>query len=115
MYVGKSRPGNRPPAHNPIDTAGLKWPPDTGPSAYARVSTVSPNASDTPAKPMPRFGNAAASTALPQPPRTSQNVPRNSQTSFANINALRYETRSVTNAHFAAQPQPNGPTSYTML
>jgi len=28
-------------------------------------------------------GNAAASTALPHPPSTSQNVPRNSLTSFA--------------------------------
>src|SRR6185436_14872784 len=42
------------------------------------VSTVSPKASATPWKPMPRDGNAAASTALPQPPSTSQNVPRNS-------------------------------------
>src|SRR4051812_34680337 len=48
------------------------------PSAYAPVSTVKPNASETPTKPMPRFGNAAARTALPQPPRTSHNVPMNS-------------------------------------
>src|SRR6185369_13587840 len=46
--------------------------------ARAMVSTVSPNASDTPSKPIPTFGNAAANTALPHPPRTSQNVPINS-------------------------------------
>src|SRR5690348_9783449 len=42
------------------------------------VSTVKPKASATPTKPMPRLGKAAASTALPQPPSTSQNVPMNS-------------------------------------
>src|SRR5262249_4793611 len=45
------------------------------PMAYAIVSTVRPNARDTPSRPMPTFGNAAASTALPQPPKTSQKVP----------------------------------------
>ena len=39
------------------------------------VSTVNPNANDTPSRPIPTFGNAAASTALPHPPNTSQNVP----------------------------------------
>src|SRR6516225_3280246 len=42
------------------------------------VSTVRPNASETPSKPIPTCGNAADSTALPQPPRTSQNVPNDS-------------------------------------
>src|SRR5258706_9568230 len=42
------------------------------------LSTVRPNARDTPSSPMPTPGNAAASTALPQPPRTSQKVPTNS-------------------------------------
>src|SRR3546814_1404146 len=37
-----------------------------------------PKARATPAKPMPRAGYAAASTAAPQPPSTSQNVPRHS-------------------------------------
>ena len=50
---------------NPAVTAGL----------VAMESTVSPKASETPAKPMPRSGYAAASTALPQPPSTSQKVP----------------------------------------
>src|SRR5688500_9613085 len=36
------------------------------PTAYTMVSTVRPNASATPAKPMPKSGNAAASTALPR-------------------------------------------------
>ena len=46
--------------------------------AYAMVSTVSPKASATPSRPMPTCGNAAESTALPQPPKTSQKVPKNS-------------------------------------
>ena len=33
---------------------------------------------------MPTSGKAAARTALPQPPRTSQNVPINSAESFEN-------------------------------
>ncbi|MNE51701.1 hypothetical protein D3C76_1048980 [compost metagenome] len=46
--------------------------------AKAMVSTVRPNAKDTPSKPIPTSGKAAANTALPQPPNTSQNVPTNS-------------------------------------
>ncbi len=46
--------------------------------AKAMVSTVRPKASETPARPMPTSGNAAASTALPQPPNTSQKVPEHS-------------------------------------
>src|SRR5215510_9727291 len=49
--------------------------------AYAIVSTVSPNANDTPRKPIPTVGNPAARTALPHPPRTSHNVPMNSAVS----------------------------------
>lgn len=41
------------------------------------VSTVRPKARLTPSSPIPTSGNAAAITALPQPPRTSQNVPKN--------------------------------------
>src|SRR5579883_3521215 len=85
-------PGKRPPAHNPTETAGLKCPPEMGPSAYTPVSTVSPNASATPTKPMPSCGKAAASTALPQPPRTSQNVPRNSAAIFEYMSALPLNT-----------------------
>src|SRR5690606_41588689 len=55
------------------------------PMAKAMVSTVRPNASETPSNPIPTSGNAAARTALPQPPRTNQNVPINSATKrFAN-------------------------------
>ena len=46
--------------------------------AYAIVRTVRPKAKETPAKPIPSSGNAAASTALPHPPNTNQNVPTNS-------------------------------------
>src|SRR4051812_32105761 len=82
--------GKRPPAHSPTVTAGLKCPPEIGPSAYAPVSTVNPNASDTPANPIPSCGNAAARTALPHPPSTSQNVPRNSAVSFENMKSSQF-------------------------
>jgi hypothetical protein len=59
-------------------TAGLKCPPEICPTAYAVVRTDSPKAKDTPKNPIPRLGNAAASTAAPQPPKVSQNVPKNS-------------------------------------
>src|SRR5215475_13804440 len=42
------------------------------------VNTVKPKAKATPKSPMPTLGKAAASTALPQPPRTSHMVPKNS-------------------------------------
>src|SRR5690242_12967416 len=42
------------------------------------VSTVRPKAKETPRRPMPTPGKAAARTALPQPPKTSQNVPKTS-------------------------------------
>src|SRR5882757_893320 len=50
--------------------------------ANAIVSTVRPKASDTPTKPMPSSGKAAANTADPHPPNTSQAVPMNSATSL---------------------------------
>src|SRR6185503_16118301 len=65
-----------------------KCPPDIGPNAYAPVSTVRPNASDTPARPMPTLGNVAARMALPHPPNTSQKVPRNSAASCGYMTAL---------------------------
>src|ERR1700730_15827003 len=80
MYGIRSFAGNRPPQQRPTDTAGLRWQPETWPIAYAMVKTVRPNASETPTNPMPSVGNAAANTALPQPPRTSQRVPMNSAT-----------------------------------
>ena len=56
MYGRNSLAGNRFPAHRPNDTAGLRWPPEICPMAYAIVRTVNPNASETPAKPIPRAG-----------------------------------------------------------
>src|SRR5579863_10310331 len=50
--------------------------------AKAMVTTVSPKARATPSRPIPTWGKAAASTALPQPPSTSQKVPMNSAASF---------------------------------
>src|SRR5208282_2274315 len=48
------------------------------PIANAMVSTVRPKAKATPSNPMPTLGKAAARTALPHPPSTNQNVPKNS-------------------------------------
>src|SRR4029078_9544622 len=70
--------------------AGLKCAPDRPPSAYAIVRTVRPNASATPAKPIPRPGKAAASTALPHPPSTSQKVP-----TISTIDRLPRELQSL--------------------
>src|SRR5579863_487840 len=77
-YAGNSDIGNRLLTTNPTDTAGFRWHPEMWPIANAMVRTVRPNARATPAKPIPRPGKAAASTALPHPPKTSQKVPINS-------------------------------------
>src|SRR5579863_8345179 len=77
-YAGNSEIGNRLLTTNPTDTAGFKWHPEMWPIANAMVRTVRPNARATPAKPIPSPGKAAASTALPHPPKTSQKVPMNS-------------------------------------
>src|SRR6188768_4053845 len=74
-----------------METAGLRWQPEMCPMANAIVRTVRPNASDTPSSPIPTSGKAAASTALPQPPRTSQKVPMNSAESFASMAHLNVE------------------------
>src|SRR5579862_4399032 len=81
-YAGNSETGKRLPTTKPTETAGLRWQPEIWPMAKAMVSTVSPKARATPAKPIPRPGKAAASTALPQPPKTSQDVPMNSAKSL---------------------------------
>jgi len=52
--------------------------PEIWPTAYAMVSTVKPKARDTPRNPIPRVGNPAARTALPQPANVNQKVPKNS-------------------------------------
>ena len=53
------------------------------------VSTVNPKAKLTPSKPMPTAGNAAARTALPHPPKTSQKVPMNSAVSLRDRGIMR--------------------------
>jgi hypothetical protein len=45
------------------------------PTEYAIVTTVNPNASETPRSPIPTSGNPDAITAEPQPANVSQNVP----------------------------------------
>src|ERR1700679_377069 len=50
--------------------------------AKAMVTTVRPNANETPSRPIPTWGTAAARTALPHPPSTNQKVPINSAASF---------------------------------
>src|SRR5215467_1904142 len=67
------------------------------------VSTVRPKASDTPTKPMPSWGKAAASTAAPQPPRTSHAVPMNSATS---LRVMSWSSRS--SAAFYNRAGPRG-------
>jgi len=54
----------------------FKWQPEMCPMAKAIVSTVNPKASETPQQTNAHVGKCRASTALPQPPRTSQNVPK---------------------------------------
>src|SRR5450830_701868 len=57
------------------------------------VSTVSPNARDTPRKPMPSAGNAAARMALPHPPNVNQKVPANSAVKrFCTIDSIAFQT-----------------------
>ena len=99
MYFGISAMGNRPLAARPAVTAGFRWQPEMWPIAVAIESTVRPKASDTPRKPMPRSGYAAAKTALPQPPRTSQNVP------IASANSLPIECFSAKNDRDRPQPE----------
>ena len=50
----------RRPSHSPTVTAGLKWPPEMCPNAYATVSTARPNASATPSKADPDVVEAGA-------------------------------------------------------
>src|SRR6185312_7252579 len=74
------------------------------------VSTVSPKASATPRKPMPSAGTAAASTALPQPPSTSQSVPISSAASrLPNAMSPSRSLRSPTaNGEAEADAKPAG-------
>src|SRR5580765_7986674 len=78
MYGTRSAVGKRLPAHKPKETAGFRWQPEMWPTAYAMVRTVKPKARETPWRPMPTLGKAAAKTALPHPPNTNHKVPINS-------------------------------------
>src|SRR5690349_2623242 len=79
---------NRRAAHRPIVTAGLKCAPETCPTAYAIVTTDRPKARETPSNPTPSWDDGAVrlgdekkdapKIAVPQPPSTSQKVPRSS-------------------------------------
>jgi hypothetical protein len=54
------------------------WHPEIVPIVNAIVSNVRPNANATPRRPTPTLGKPAEITAVPHPPKTSQNVPINS-------------------------------------
>src|SRR6202044_622666 len=79
-----SEAGKRLPTTRPTETAGLRWQPETWPMAKAMVRTVRPKAKATPRNPTLKMtpgvfdGKPAARTAVPQPPKTSQKVPKNS-------------------------------------
>jgi hypothetical protein len=64
-------------------------------------------------QPGARAGNAAANTALPQPPNTSQNVPRNSAQSFPAMRHLRYRTGRGEDGAFSARLPTLEPDSST--
>src|SRR5450755_1428239 len=74
------------------------------------VSTVNPKANETPSKPIPTFGNAAASTALPHPPNTSQNVPMDSARALFGKLIMIFSSFNGT-AHRRAEPELHLPSS----
>ncbi|MEL2239902.1 hypothetical protein PAS25_02690 [Leclercia adecarboxylata] len=67
------------------------------------VKTVNPKASETPTKPIPSSGNPAASTALPHPPNTNQNVPKHSAANFLNITTSKKNERNPAPLLFIAK------------
>jgi len=54
----------------------LRWQPEIYPMAKAMGGAANPRASGTVCRPVPTTGNAAASAALPQTPRSSTNPPQ---------------------------------------
>src|SRR5947199_10342171 len=64
----------RPPTTSPHVTAGLKWPPEIGPTAKAIARTDRPTAKATATRP----ADGAENSAAPQTAVTSVNVPTNS-------------------------------------
>src|SRR5581483_653145 len=73
-----SAAGSRPAANNPQVTAGLKCPPEIGPTAYAIASTIAPMANATVISP----ADGAENSAAPQTELTSANVPMTSAAYF---------------------------------
>src|ERR1700710_877164 len=106
MYISTSRQANRPAAARPRVTAGLKWPPEIGPKAYAPIITVRPRAMATPKKPTPSGfpaplpGKTAEKVAVPTRPKTRRKVPTVSAISRARVDgsagagASGYEIRA---------------------
>ena len=94
MYPGVSFHEIRPLAAAPRVTAGLKWPPEMWPTAYAITTTVSPKARATPSQPTPTSELVVARTAVPQPPKTRTKVPRNSAVSFLLVLGVVAKTSS---------------------
>src|SRR3954466_9100178 len=68
------------------------------------VTTLSPNANDTPTRPIPTCGKPAAITALPQPAKVSQNVPMASAAYF--FVSIRLLPRFVVARSFKTREQP---------
>src|SRR5256885_16420788 len=64
----------RPPTTRPTVTAGLKWPPEMGPTAKAIARTERPTAKATATRP----ADGAEKRAAPHTAVTSVNVPMNS-------------------------------------
>src|SRR5690625_2132665 len=101
-YAGTSAQGMRPALATPTVTAGLKCPPEMGPHAYTPTNTVNPKASATPRNPTPRevplglVPKLAANRAVPTPPNTSRNVPKNSATILVcNVGELLVDSSTV--------------------
>ena len=88
-YPSTSFQAKRPATASPRVTAGLKWPPETGPNEYAPTSTLRPSARATPRNPTLRLpspaSKPAAKIAVPITPKTRMNVPRASAVSFCTV------------------------------
>src|ERR1041384_4572855 len=74
MYPGALAASKPPPATRPSVTAGLKWPPEMGPTAKAIAMTDRPTATATATSPV----DGAENSAAPHTAVTSVNVPMNS-------------------------------------
>src|SRR5450830_9054 len=68
------------------------------------VTTVRPKASATPTRPMPVAPSEAARTAAPVPPKTSQNVPKNSVA--AGLPVLMFDPPRISELRFRGRWYP---------